>query len=63
MTKREAAIVTAYTGTLIGEIKDFHEYAEEKLSRPVMTHEFGFPETWDELKEESRDEFMNIELK
>lgn len=29
MTKREAAIVSAYTGYLIGEFKDYHAYVEE----------------------------------
>lgn len=63
MTKREAAIVTAYTGIMIGSIEHFHKYAEEILTRPVMTHEFGFPETWEELKEASKYDFMDIEVK
>lgn len=35
MTKREAAIVSAYTGILIGSFSDMHEYVEEKLQRSV----------------------------
>lgn len=31
MTKREAAIVSAYTGYLIGEFSDFQAYAEEVM--------------------------------
>ena len=33
MTKREAAIVSAYTRYLIGEFSDFHAYAEEVIGR------------------------------
>ena len=38
MTKREAAIITAYTGILIGKFNDFHKYIEEKAGRGVYTH-------------------------
>jgi len=39
MTKREAAIVSAYTGILIGSFSDLHQYIEEIMKRPVWTHE------------------------
>lgn len=60
MTKREAAIVSAYTGYLIGEFSDFHAYAEEIMERPVFTHEF--PSISDELKEKSKADFMSIKI-
>lgn len=60
MTKREAAIVSAYTGYLIGEFKDFHAYAEEVMGRPVFTHEF--PSIAEELKEKSKKDFMSIKI-
>lgn len=60
MTKREAAIVSAYTGYLIGEFGDFHAYVEEVMGRPVFTHEF--PRIADELKEKSKKDFMNIKI-
>lgn len=60
MTKREAAIVSAYTGYLIGEFSDFHAYAEEVMGRPIFTHEF--PNIADELKEKSKKDFMSIKI-
>lgn len=60
MTKREAAIVSAYTGYLIGEFSDFQAYAEEIMGRPVFTHEL--PNIADELKEKSKKDFMSIKV-
>jgi hypothetical protein len=60
LTKREAATITAYTGILIGDISEFHKYAEEILKEPIWTHEFGDRETWDRLKEASKAEFLSI---
>lgn len=60
MTKREAAIVSVYTGVLIGDFSDFHAYAEEVMGRPIFTHEF--PNIADELKEKSKKDFMNIKI-
>lgn len=60
MTKREAAIVSAYTGYLIGEFSDFQAYAEEVMGRPIFTHEF--PHIADELKEKSKKDFMSIKI-
>lgn len=36
MTKREAAIITAYTGVFIGDLDEFYKYAKELLGRPVF---------------------------
>ncbi len=41
MNKREAAIVAAYTGFLIGEFSDMHKYIEEIMGGSVFTHELG----------------------
>ena len=60
MTKKEAAIVAAYTDTLIGEFSDLHEYIEKILNRPVFSHEFADKEIWVEIKEKSRQDFINI---
>ena len=60
MTKREAAIVSAYTGYLIGEFSDFQAYAEEIIGRPIFTHELTRLEY--ELKEKSKKDFMSIKI-
>lgn len=62
MTRRESAIVSAYTGVLIGWWDDFHRYAEEKMGRPVLTHELASRELMDELKELSRPDFVAINI-
>lgn len=60
MTKREAAIVSAYTGVLIGKFEDMHEYVETILERPVYTHELGNKEMFDCIHEKAKLDFMNI---
>ena len=41
MTKHEAIVVSAYTGFLMCDFGDVHEYIEKKLGRPIWTHEFA----------------------
>ena len=62
MTKREGAIVSAYTGVLIGKFSDFHKYAEEKLGRPIWTHEMVGKEFWNRLNSASKEDFITIEI-
>ena len=62
MTKREAAIVSAYTGVLIGGFSELHEYVEEIMKRPVWTHEMGNQKTASEIKARSKENFVNIEV-
>lgn len=61
MTKREAAIISAYTGYLIGEFSDFHVYVEEIMERPIFTHEL--PSIAEDLREKSKEDFMNIKIR
>ncbi len=63
MTDREKAIVMAYTGVtmLSGEkFQIFHEYIEKILGRPVWTHELAIELVWNEIKEKSKDDFIEI---
>lgn len=60
MTKREAAIVSAYTGVLIGGFSEMHEYIEEIMDRPVFTHELGSKDTFEQIKEKAKDDFCSI---
>ena len=60
MTKEEGAIVSAYTGILIGEFSNLHEYIEKILNRPVFTHELADLKICAEIKEKSRNDFINI---
>ena len=63
MTDREKAIVMAYTGVtmLTGDkFKIFHKYIEEILGRPVQTLELAFENVCNEIKEKSRDDFIQL---
>ena len=62
MTKQEAAIIMAYTGTTLltgDDFSIFHKYIEEKLKRPVWTHELADKAVEREIKEATREEFIN----
>lgn len=60
MTKREAAIVSAYTGVLIGDFNEMHRYIEEIMGRQVFTHELLYIS--DEITKRSKNDFMNIKV-
>lgn len=62
LTIREASIISAYTGVLIGEFSDMCKYIEEKLDRPVFTHELGNSDVWEELKAVCKEDFINIPI-
>lgn len=61
MTKREASIVSAYTGYLNCDFKDFHAYVEEIMGRPI--HILELPALEDEIREKSKKDFMSIKIK
>ncbi|OGF58480.1 MAG: hypothetical protein A2Y62_21200 [Candidatus Fischerbacteria bacterium RBG_13_37_8] len=63
MTKQEAAIISTYTGILIGEFSDMHEYIEKIMNRPVFTHELGDHKIVKEIKQKSKQDFINILIK
>jgi hypothetical protein len=60
MTKREGAVLTAYTGLLLGSFEALQVYAEEKLGRPIFTHEFASEAVRIELKAKSEVDFKRI---
>jgi hypothetical protein len=60
MTKREAAIVTAYTRVLIGDFHTAHQYIEEIMGRPVLTHELADKGTWNEIQALAKPDFISI---
>jgi len=60
--KREAAIVAAYTGTLIGKSSDMHEYIEEKLQRPVFMNELADEKVVQQIKDASKQDFCSITI-
>lgn len=62
MTKREGAIVTMYTGYLIGDFSDAHGYAEEIMGRKIWSHEFASKKFAEQLREKSKQDFISIRI-
>lgn len=60
MTKREGAIISAYTGILCGDFNEMHRYIEELLGRPVYTHELADDKVVEEIKRLSKNDFIEI---
>lgn len=63
MTKKECAIVMAYTGIpmLSGEdFRIYHRYIEDIMGRPVWTHELASESVVKEIKEKSRYDFLKL---
>ena len=55
MTKKEAVLVSAYTGYLLTpSFADVQEFCEELLGRPIWTHEFADEKIQKEIKEKCR---------
>ena len=61
MTRREATIVSAYTGYFIGELEDLYKYLSELVGRPVFTHEI--PAVLDEYHSRIKQDFIMLEEK
>lgn len=63
MTDKEKAIVMAYTGVsmLCGEkFSIFHKYIEDIMERPVFSHELASKLVWNQIKEKSRADFLEL---
>jgi len=60
LTKQQAAIVSAYTGFLVGKFSGMHEYVEKLMDRPVMTHELGSEEFAAEIKKAARPDYVAL---
>lgn len=60
MTRRESAIISAYTGFMITkDFSDVHAYIEEKMGRPVFTHELPIIGE-EKIRELAREDLMKI---
>lgn len=59
LTRRQAAIIGAYTGILCGPFSDLQEYAEEVLDYKGIST-IGMLALADNLKEKSREDFLAI---
>ena len=62
ITKREAAIISAYTGILFGEFSEMHKYIEQIMGRPVFIHEFASKDITNEIKQKSKKDFCSLTI-
>jgi hypothetical protein len=60
MTRRESAIIGAFTGILAGPFDALYEYIEEIMQRPVFAHELANKATVNEIKEKARADFIKL---
>jgi len=58
LDKEQAAVISAYTGYLLGDFSEMHGYAEKKLGRPIWTHQF--PSIREELREAAKEDFISM---
>ena len=61
MTKRECAIVMAYTGVCMlkgDDLKYFYDYVSTLMNKPMYSHEIG--ESADTIKEAAKDDFFEL---
>lgn len=62
VTKIEAAIISAFTGYLLGDFEEYHKYIQEKMERPVQTIEIANEEFFKEIQKKSLEDFKNIKV-
>lgn len=60
LTKEQAAIIGCFTGIACGPFSDVHAKAEQIMNRPIFTHEFANKDFWKDLRENVKQEFMDI---
>lgn len=62
MTKDEAAIVSAYTGYLLGSFDTMHAYIEKVMGRPVWTRDLGCKAFSEALRKASKADFIALKV-
>lgn len=60
MKKREALVITAYTGTLLCDFSDYQDFVSEIIGRPIFTHEIAYEEISEELRKKTSKEFLKL---
>lgn len=64
MTHKEAIAIFAYTGFCFAPFDDVHQFIEEILGRPVLTHELVRNDIWDDVRksmQKNLDKYIHVE--
>ena len=60
MTLREKVVVSAYTGIVMCDMAEIHQYINEIMQRPVFTHELAQDDILNEIRKRAEPEFIRI---
>lgn len=60
MTQEERIIISAYTGYLMCDFSEVHKYIEEKVGRPVWSHEMADRTFYDKIREAVKPDFLAL---
>ena len=60
MTKAEKLIISAYTGFLMTNMDELHQFIEQKLGRSVRIHELTNKSVRDATREAVKDDFLRL---
>ncbi len=60
MTLHEKVVLSAYTGILMCDMSEVHQYIEKLLGRPVWTHELASEALWEQIKGKVKPDFLKI---
>lgn len=61
MTKKEAILVSAYTGDLLTrDFSDVQKFCTETLGRPIFTHELADEAIFNELREKLKPRIIEL---
>lgn len=61
LTKRQAAIIGAFTGIACGPFSDIHEYVSSLPGfEGIPTHAFGNVKVWEDIKTAVKPDFLAI---
>lgn len=64
MTRKEAIAISAYTGYCFAPFDEVHQFIEEVLGRPVLTHELVRNDILDDVRKNMKknlDKYIHID--
>lgn len=63
MTHEEAIAISAYTGYCFAPFDEVHQFIEEILGRPVLTHELVRNDIWNDVRksmQKNLDKYIHV---
>ena len=60
LTTQQAAIVSAYTGYLVGSFSEMQSYIEKLMGHPVWTHQLADKDFVEKVKAKAKPDFLAL---